>query len=255
LTAIVFAALGVLNVVANGVTAVRWSLDDKLPGISLFSAERFRHEASYVQSLRAALEREHPDKGTAVYLGQEFGFLQMGTSGNKGPRYWLGDSTLAVRLIYYERTPALSGKYLFLRYNEKRNTFARMPDSLAFAAFHAQDAIEAHDLGAARAYLEQALRWIEPGSDAPERGGVESKLATVCYELGDTAAARRYWIASSTSELGRAQALRGLAQLDATAQRWSASLYWLRQAAAESPEDPAVAGALRQVEQMARTNP
>jgi hypothetical protein len=253
LTAILFAALGVLNVVANGVTTVRWSLDDKTPpGISLFSAERFRREADYVRSLRAALERERPARGTAVYLGQEFGFLQMGTSGNKGPRYWLGDSTLAVRLIYYERTPATSGKFLFLRYNDKKNTFARMSDSLAFAAFHAQDAVEAHDLVGARAYLERALAWIEPGTDSPERGGVESKLATVCYELGDTAAARRYWIASSTTELGRAQALRGLAQLDASAGRFTASLYWLRQAAAESPEDAAVANALRQVEQMAR---
>jgi hypothetical protein len=252
LTAIVFAALGILNVVANGVTTVRWSLDDKAPpGISLFSAERFRRESAYVRSLRAALERERPARGTAVYLGQEFGFLQMGTSGNKGPRYWLGDSTLAVRLIFYERTPATSGKFLFLRYNDKRNTFARMSDSLAFAAFHAQDAVEARNLPAARAYLERALAWIEPGSDSPERGGVESKLATVCYELGDTAAARRYWIAASTTELGRAQALRGLAQLDASAGRFSASLYWLRQAAAESPEDAAVANALRQVEQMA----
>jgi tetratricopeptide (TPR) repeat protein len=235
-----FALGAVVGLAANGVTAFRESPEDRstAAGISMVSAARMKREVAYADSLRSTLLADPPPRGAAVYLSQPFGFLAMGTSAALAPRLWLDDPGLDIHWMRYAYMPAEGRPRAFLRYNPGDGSFVRLPDSLVTASIRAAEAQDAGRLADARRAFEHGLAYARPGIDDHERGGMQSALGILCFQLGDTAAARMHWLATIDTELGRRRALFGLAALDEQVDRYEGARAWIARALEAFPNDP-----------------
>lgn len=191
IAALVLAFAAFLNAGANATDLFR-EREDR-PGVSQLSAARLDRAATYLEALRAVLDRRRPPRGTVVYLARMPNYVGFATAQDRALWVWTGDSTVHLTVIGNYRRGGGGPPARHLRYDEQAQRFVELPHAMVDQALAGEEALAAGRPADAKRSLLLALALARPGDNDADRVEFETGLGLACWRSGDPAGALEAW--------------------------------------------------------------